>query len=178
MAIQLETPRLTLVAFTPAQLESYVSNLPGLSNELGILLLGNPGQPAVARAISLKLDDMKTLGQTGWLWVTYWLIILRQERVGVGLAGFKGPPDAQGQVEMGYGIDTDYQNKGYMTEAVRCLAGWAFQQPGCRAVNAEVMLRNKASVRVLQKLGARLVNSDGEKALYRLVPAELVPGKI
>jgi [ribosomal protein S5]-alanine N-acetyltransferase len=169
---QLETPRLTLLALNLKQLETYTSDLPALCKELDIPILGDPGQPDVARAIRLKLEIMQSLPETERPWVTYWLIILRQERVGAGLLGFKGQPDDLGQVEIGYGMDGGYQNKGYMTEAVRSLAGWAFQQPTCRTITAEVYHGNNASIRVLQKLGARLVNRDSEKALYQLTSAE------
>jgi [ribosomal protein S5]-alanine N-acetyltransferase len=165
---QLETPRLTLLAFSLTQLETYVSCLPALSKELGFPLLGNPNQVGVARPIQLKLNIMRALPESDRLWVTYWLIILRQEPVGVGLIGFKGPPDALGQVEIGYGIDAEYQNKGLMTEAIRGLAGWAFQQPGCRVIIAEVLKTNTASIRVQQKVGANLVSQGGEIAVYHL----------
>jgi ribosomal-protein-alanine N-acetyltransferase len=39
-------------------------------------------------------------------------------------------------VEIGYGIDPAYRNRGYMTEAVRGLIDWAFRDPRCRSITA------------------------------------------
>ena len=169
---QIDTPRLTLLAFSLAQLETYTSSLPDLSKELGFPLLGDPNQPAVARAIRLKMEIMRPLSESNRLWVTYWLIILRQERIGAGLLGFKGQPDALGQVEIGYGINEAHQNKGYMTEAVRALSHWALQQPGCNLITAEIYNGNAASIRVQQKLGASLSSRDEEKSIYQLKRAQ------
>ena len=170
---QLETPRLSLLALSLAQLETYGTDPAALSRELGIILLGNPQQPGVAHSLQTKLESMRGLAETQQAWVTYWLIILRQERMGAGLAGFKGQPDALGRVEIGYGLDRTQQNKGYMTEAVRCLAGWAFQQPGCLSISAEIQNSNGASIRVVEKVGAQQMGRDGEKTVYQLTPANL-----
>ncbi len=61
---------------------------------------------------------------------------------------------------MGYGIDPAYQNQGYMTEAVKALVDWAFQYPFCKTVTA-TEVKNPASRRLLEKLGARFVAEDG-----------------
>jgi ribosomal-protein-alanine N-acetyltransferase len=87
------------------------------------------------------------------------LVIISGEEVGAGLAGFKGIPDAAGVTEIGYGIAPSYQNKGYMSEAIRALVDWALSQPTCKAVTATTV-ENPASRRLLEKLGARLVTED------------------
>ena len=45
----------------------------------------------------------------------------------VGKCGFKGPP-ADGVVEIAYGIDPEYQGKGYATEAAEALTNVAFSK--------------------------------------------------
>lgn len=81
------------------------------------------------------------------------------ENVVAGLAGFKGVPNEHGSTEIGYGIDPAYQNKGYMTEAVKALVDWALQYPFCNTVTATTV-KNPASRRLLEKLGAYLVAED------------------
>jgi len=85
------------------------------------------------------------------------------------LAGFKGVPDDQGKTEIGYGIDAAYRSRGYMTEAVKGLIEWAFQDVRCRAVIAPDTKRwNVASNRVLEKAGMRVYNETEEALDWRV----------
>ncbi|MBR3153048.1 MAG: GNAT family N-acetyltransferase, partial [Clostridia bacterium] len=63
---------------------------------------------------------------------------------------FKGIDD-KGIVEIGYGINEGYENKGYMTEAVRAIVKWASEQPNVNQIEAEAEECNFASLRVLEK---------------------------
>jgi RimJ/RimL family protein N-acetyltransferase len=108
------------------------------------------------RAIHMKRVKMQRVDPSLHVWYTYWLIIVEETQYGAGLAGFKGGPDSQGEVEIGYGIDPAYRNMGYTTEAVRALVQWAFKDPTCTAVTAMGTEKsNKASIRVLEKAGMR-----------------------
>ena len=49
-------------------------------------------------------------------WGTNWEINLKTGKTIGGLC-FKGKPDNEGSVEIGYGIDQNHQNHGYATEA-------------------------------------------------------------
>ena len=79
-------------------------------------------------------------------------VIDREERVAVGQMGFKGLP-ADGVVEIGYGINPSYQNRGYATEMVTALTEWALSQPTVDRVTAECRRDNVGSIRVLEKAG-------------------------
>jgi RimJ/RimL family protein N-acetyltransferase len=166
--IKIESPHLTLLALSAAQLETYSRSLLELSKELNLPLLGDTSSADVLHAINMKLKIMQSLPEDQHAWLTYWLIIPSQNPVGAGLIGFKGLPNLQGEVEIGYGIDAGYQNQGYMTEAVRLLAHWAFQHPRCHIIMAEISKTNLASIRVQQKAGARRVQEDGETVVYHL----------
>ena len=63
---------------------------------------------------------------------------------------FKGIDD-KGIVEIGYGINEGYGNRGYMTEAVRAIVKWASEQPNVNHIEAEAEENNYASIRVLEK---------------------------
>lgn len=73
----------------------------------------------------------------------------------VGKAGFKGPPAADGVVEIAYGVDPDHQGKGYATEAAQALVAFAFSSDGVRVVRAHTLPEVSASTRVLTKCGFR-----------------------
>lgn len=94
--------------------------------------------------------------EAGWL---FWLVVERGAVVGT--AGFKGPPDADGAVELGYGLVPGARGRGLATEAVGALLAWAFADSRVRTVVAHTEARNEASVRVLAKLGFHLASPEG-----------------
>jgi ribosomal-protein-alanine N-acetyltransferase len=54
---------------------------------------------------------------------------------------------------VGYKLDAEYVNRGYMTEALRRVAEFAFADIGLHRLEANIMPRNGASLRIMQKLG-------------------------
>ena len=85
-------------------------------------------------------------------------IVLREgpPRV-VGSVVFHGRPGADGVGEIGYGIEETNQGKGYGTEALTAAIAWALAQPECRSIRAETTAWHKPSLRVLEKVGLRIV---------------------
>ena len=71
----------------------------------------------------------------------------------IGMASFKGPPGADGVVEIGYGVVPDYQGHGYATEAAQALVAFAFSSGRVRVVRAHTLPEPNASTRVLAKCG-------------------------
>ena len=80
-----------------------------------------------------------------------WLVVVDGEVVGD--CGWAGPPDADGTVEVGYGLAAPARGQGVGTEAVAVLLAWTQAQPGVRAVAARVRVGNEASRRLLRRLG-------------------------
>ncbi|PAB60439.1 GNAT family N-acetyltransferase [Anaeromicrobium sediminis] len=54
---------------------------------------------------------------------------------------------------LGYKIDEHKKNKGYMTEAIKAVIDHAFSELELHRIEANIMPRNKASLRVVEKLG-------------------------
>ena|SRR2546421_2396503 len=73
----------------------------------------------------------------------------------IGAGGFKGPPGAEGVVEIAYGVVPVYQGKGYATEAAQALVAYAFSSGRVRVVRAHTLPEPNASTRVLTKCGFR-----------------------
>ena len=99
-----------------------------------------------------------------WEWYSIWMIE-RKDGTLVGDLCFKGL-NADGSVEIGYGIKEEYQGQGYATEAVSAAVLWAFQQPGVIRVEAETEPDNRASQRVLEKCGfvpSGIVGEEGPR---------------
>jgi len=150
---QIETARLRLLALSREQLQA-IDDDPGLLNaDLPVPTLPSIINPIVARAIRAKLTKMYHAHRRNHDWYTYWLIIRKDEELGIGLAGFKGMPNGRAEVEIGYGIAPEQQGQGYMTEAADALVNWALAQPICDTVTAWTEKSNLPSQRVLQKIG-------------------------
>jgi len=160
MNASLLTPRLFLVPLTLPQLRLCLTDLPALEAELGLSISRDVLTGPARGAVRKKIEKMTGMDEAHHPWQTYWLIIIAENNFGAGLAGFKGYPDESGSSEIGYGIDPAYQNKGYMSEAVKALVDWALQHPFCKRVTATTV-ENLASRRLLEKLGARLLAEDG-----------------
>lgn len=54
---------------------------------------------------------------------------------------------------LGYKLDQDYVNQGYMTLAVEMMTNFAFGELGLHRIEGNVMPKNAASLRVLEKAG-------------------------
>ena len=159
------TPRLNLVPLSTQQLKWTLASPETLEQNLGIKFDTAIIDENVIRAIGMKLKKMAELPVEQHLWQTYWLIVERKTQTGIGLIGFKSPPDDAGLSEVGYGIASAWQNRGYMSEALRGLLDWAFEQPDCLGITATTV-ENPASRRVLEKLGAILVDKNENESSW------------
>lgn len=86
----------------------------------------------------------------------------------IGTAGFYGPPDASGEVTIGYGMVEPEWGNGYGTEAVAGLIEVCRAHGGVKAVNADTELDNIGSQRVLEKNGFERVRDTEELCYYVL----------
>jgi ribosomal-protein-alanine N-acetyltransferase len=98
------------------------------------------------------------------LWCS-WLVISQADGNIIGDIGFKGRPSANKDVEIGYGLLERYQNNGYATEAVGALVDWALSRPDVATVFAETTVTNRASIRVLEKIGFQKTN-ESDRSLH------------
>lgn len=86
-----------------------------------------------------------------------WFVTLAEDGRVVGDCGTFGPPDADGRVEIGYGLAAPFRGRGLGTEAVGALVDWLVAQPDIRTVTASVEVGNEPSRRLLAALGFTLV---------------------
>jgi [ribosomal protein S5]-alanine N-acetyltransferase len=167
--MEIETERLKLFPLSLEQLRSFIASPKELERELGFDVSREIVTDRLRRAIDLKIAKMDRADPTEHAWYTYWLIIMKDKPFGAGLAGFKGSPDPQGKAEIGYGIDSAFGSRGYMTEAVKRLIEWAFQDARCMAIVAPNTDKlNVASNRVLHKVGMRVYNETEQALDWRL----------
>jgi [ribosomal protein S5]-alanine N-acetyltransferase len=150
--LRLTTGRLELVAGTVELARAEINDL-----EAFAALLNVP-KPAVwppplndENSQRYFLASLEQAGpeDAGW---NLWFCVRREPRALVGGAGFKGRPQ-DGVVEIGYSMLESEQRRGYCTEAVRALIGWAFSHPEVKMVIAHTLPELKPSIRVMEKCG-------------------------
>jgi RimJ/RimL family protein N-acetyltransferase len=90
----------------------------------------------------------------GW-WTA--LLVLDAPRTICGMGGFRGPPDAEGMVEIGYSVAPSLRGRGLATAAARELLQIAFADARVQWVQAHTLAQSNASTRVLEKLGFRKI---------------------
>ena len=141
---------------------------------LAALVAGD--QAAAEAAVGVPLTDF-LLTET-WLWrirleqihtdpaSADWIaraVVAEPEGVVVGHAGFHGPPDADGTVEVGYSVDPAYRRRGYATAMLRQLLERAERDPSVRGVRASISPDNVASLATVARFGFRKIGEQWDQ---------------
>jgi RimJ/RimL family protein N-acetyltransferase len=116
------------------------------------------------RATQVVEDPSSAAWITGVVWDP-------DRRLAVGKAGYHGPPDDAGMVEIGYAIDPQYRRQGYARAAIRALVDRAAREPGVVTVRATVSPDNLASRDLVLSegfvaVGEQIDEEDGLEIIY------------
>ncbi len=162
--IRLETPRLTLMALTVQQMRWQRDSFARLEQALDLGASGQRLEEELRPIVSRAISHIRRRPHHAH-WHCQWAAVLKEERRIIGSLAFKGPPNRDDEVEIGYGFDPFYHNRGLATEAVGEMVRWALSEEGVEAVIAETANMNVASMRVLQKVGF-VITSATQRYLY------------
>lgn len=165
------TNRLLLLPLSYSQLLKYLQTNHSLESELGLAPVRRIVSPELMEAFQQAILPAVAVSTDQGLYYTLWTIIHKEQKAMVGDCCFKGPPDKSGEVEIGYGIHAEFQNKGFMTEAVGALCQWVLNQSEVKAVLAETEKTNLASQKILLKNGFSLYSKSAHMLWWRLVKA-------
>ncbi len=86
-------------------------------------------------------------------------VTLRSNDEMIGGCGLKTIGEDQGEASLGWGINPDYQSRGYATECAIALIDFGFQELQLNRIIAECNTANTASRRVMEKSGMRLAET-------------------
>jgi RimJ/RimL family protein N-acetyltransferase len=136
-SVSIPTANLDLVLQSPEEVLKWVETLP-------------PTDRAEVSPVWLERVRNTTPGDP---WALSYLVIERASGATVGGCAFKGPPDANGTVEVAYGIDEAHRCRGFATEATAGLVQFAIASGLVRLICAHTRPDNIASTRVLAKCG-------------------------
>ena len=149
--MKIETNRLTIIPLSYDQLVKYINNDNSLEAELNVKPTVRSISPELKEALEQTILPAVADSTKNYLFSTLWTIISKSENKMVGDLCFVGEPNAVGEIEIGYGTYEEFQGKGFMTEAVGGMIGWAKEQSGVKAIIASTDKSNVASYSVLVK---------------------------
>lgn len=90
-------------------------------------------------------------------WRHGFFLVHREQQVIIGTAGLKGRPDADGMVEIAYGVVSAFEGNGFATEAADALVRFVRGVVEVRQVIAHTLPEANASTQVLRKCGFEFV---------------------
>jgi len=149
----LDTLHLTLVPCSPEHLLGLIhqperfaelTGFPAADGLRGFFVSGEVSADWLARLQDSSEPDP---------WRDGFFVVDREGRSVIGTAGFKGPPDTLGVVEIAYGIVPTQEGRGFATEAAGALVAFAFASEHVQLVRAHTLPMSNASTRVLEKCG-------------------------
>ncbi len=105
-------------------------------------------------------------------WITRIIVDLDRDLV-VGRAGYHGPPDQRGMVEVGYAVDPPHRRQGYARAALLSLLHRAAVEPAVSVVRATISPSNEASRSLILQYGFREVgeqwdDEDGLETIFEI----------
>lgn len=119
-------------------------------------------------AMEYALRDLEDSNIQGW---SFWYLVLTDSNELAGICGFKGRPNREGSVEIGYSILSQHRGNGLATEATMRLIAWAFTHRKVVEVCAETLPHLKSSIRVLEKNGMEFTGTGSEHGVIRYAVA-------
>ena len=135
MTTELETPRLRLVLDST---QAVLDRIAALSDS------------DRAHVSPIWLERMRNSPPSPW--THGFAMVERASGVTVGSCGFRGPPDADGIVEIAYGVHEVQRGRGFAREAAAALVDFALGA-GARVVCAHTLPEPNTSTRVLEACG-------------------------
>lgn len=149
----IRTQRLDLIPAPPKFLELVMAGDRIHASELlGVIVPdGWPVDEAAYAGLPLHLQAMRE-DERELLWRIR-LIVLRKTRRVIGSISLKGPPNENGDVEIGWGVIAEHRGRGIAVEAANAVIRWAVVTANVSRVIATIPENNFASIQVAQRLG-------------------------
>jgi len=147
----IETARLLLKPLTYEQLIKYCKCDNSLEAELNLNEISRTISPELKEALEQTILPNVADETKNYLYSTLWTAILKIENKMIGDLCIVGEPNADGEIEIGYGTYDEFQGMGFMTEIVSGIIEWAKTQNMVKAIIASTEKTNIASFKVLEK---------------------------
>jgi RimJ/RimL family protein N-acetyltransferase len=152
-----ETERLILLPLNYDQLVKYTKCDNSLEEELNLNKTSRTIPPELKDALEKTILPNVADKSKNYLYSTIWTAISKTENRMVGSFCLYGEPNENGEIEIGYGTEEEFQNRGYMTEIVSGIIEWTNKQSIVKFVIASTDKINIASSKVLEKNGFKKI---------------------
>jgi ribosomal-protein-alanine N-acetyltransferase len=84
-----------------------------------------------------------------------WGIVYKENNKFMGTCGYGWWSSAHARAEIGYALSKKYWNRGLMTEALRKVVTFGFEKMKLNRIEARCFIANRASEKVMQKIGMK-----------------------
>jgi len=106
------------------------------------------------------------------IWLIRWIVDKTTREI-VGSISFHAKPDDSGMIEVGLGIQPDFQNNGIGAEALEGMWSWVIDQPGVKTLRYTVSESNAPSIRLINKfgfenVGIQIDEEDGPEIIFEM----------
>lgn len=151
--IIVETERVILRRWAPGDIESWLEhiNTPEVTAHLGGI--------RTPEEVAEKFEKMdRSWEENGF---SFLMMTLRDSAVFLGTCGIariesdSAPVELQGAIQIGWQLRADYWGQGYTVEAARAVMDFGFDRVAADAIYSQTSQVNRASWRVMEKLGMR-----------------------
>jgi len=174
----IQTPRLELHHITAPDLITLFEDRDdapaisgrGFSNPLRVLI--DFQGPLAWRVPQVKADPVCNK------WFVRWIVLKEKQEV-IGSTSFHGAPDSQGMLEIGLGIESEYQSQGFAKEALLGMWRWALTFPEVQTFRYTVSPDNLPSIAVINYFGfeykgQQMDEIDGAENIYEMSASDFV----
>ena len=163
----LETERLILLPLQAESLALSLEDYGKMQKDLGLIILNTTLDEEMQYAMKVRLrkvlEDVEH-----YMWLTNWAIVHKTKNQIIGFIMLKGLPNKMGEVIVGYGIDENFRQQRFATEALQRLIEWVFESPKALSVIADTEIANIPSHKVLENLGATQYNETDELIWWKI----------
>lgn len=164
---EVSTERLKIVPLNEYNLELSIINFNKMEKSLGLTVTDKNIGFREKNVFKIRLNDVKN-NNSKYMWYTTWIVILKSENRIIGHIMLKGYPNEQREVNIGYYMQEQYREKGYMNEAINKLIHWIFSNSDVKYIVADTLKTNTTSQNLLKKIGMKLYKEDDEYFWWRL----------
>lgn len=157
MVDSIETERLVLFPYTRENLALFNADLAAFEREYDVKYRGEELDHLLTAYLK-KLEDEIAEDPEHYLFFTEFLIVLKESDQIIGSIDFKYVP-RDGVTEIGYGLNPNFEGRGYMSEALRAFLDLG-RSLGIKKVLADTLPDNIRSQNVLKRCGFRFLREE------------------
>jgi len=127
----------------------------------------------IGRKLAVTIDDAHNFirmiqGHSANGQGVFWALTLIGETKLIGTVVYYNIDREKSKAEIGYEMLPEYQGKGLMSEALKKVIEFGFEELEFKEIVAEPNEKNERSIRLLEKFGFELKGNEGEFLVYSL----------